>query len=214
MVAGDGTEIAARRFVIATGSSPSLPPIPGLDAVAVPHQRDGVRPRHAAGASDRHRRRADRPRACAGVSPSRRRGHGAGSGGAARARRRRMRRRRARRARARRRRHPQPCRDRAGRGRGRQAQRRHPRRRWGGDDRGQPSSGRDRPHREHRGSRARAGRHRLRPPRHRGRQPGSRPRTSGSTRSAMSPVMGNSPTSPTTRPGSSSATRCFACRRR
>ena len=34
VVAGDGTEIAARRFVIATGSSPSLPPIPGLDAVA------------------------------------------------------------------------------------------------------------------------------------------------------------------------------------
>ena len=50
--------------------------------------------------------------------------------------------------------------------------------------------------------------------RDRGRQPGSRPRTSGSTRSATSPVMDNSPTSPTTRPGSSSATRCFACRRR
>src|SRR5437660_631175 len=30
---GDGIEIAARRFVIATGSSPSLPPIAGLDAV-------------------------------------------------------------------------------------------------------------------------------------------------------------------------------------
>src|SRR5215510_1963991 len=29
----DGIEIAARRFVIATGSSPSLPPIAGLDAV-------------------------------------------------------------------------------------------------------------------------------------------------------------------------------------
>src|SRR6476661_1627630 len=33
VVAGDGTEIRARRFVIATGSSPSLPPIPGLHAV-------------------------------------------------------------------------------------------------------------------------------------------------------------------------------------
>jgi pyruvate/2-oxoglutarate dehydrogenase complex dihydrolipoamide dehydrogenase (E3) component len=33
VVVGDGTEIAARRFVIATGSSPSLPPIAGLDAV-------------------------------------------------------------------------------------------------------------------------------------------------------------------------------------
>jgi pyruvate/2-oxoglutarate dehydrogenase complex dihydrolipoamide dehydrogenase (E3) component len=33
VVVGDGTEIKARRFVIATGSSPSVPPIPGLDAV-------------------------------------------------------------------------------------------------------------------------------------------------------------------------------------
>lgn len=33
VVVGDATEIKARRFVIATGSSPSLPPIPGLDAV-------------------------------------------------------------------------------------------------------------------------------------------------------------------------------------
>jgi pyruvate/2-oxoglutarate dehydrogenase complex dihydrolipoamide dehydrogenase (E3) component len=31
---GDEIEIKARRFVIATGSSPALPPIPGLDAVA------------------------------------------------------------------------------------------------------------------------------------------------------------------------------------
>jgi pyruvate/2-oxoglutarate dehydrogenase complex dihydrolipoamide dehydrogenase (E3) component len=33
VVVGEGTEIAARRFVIATGSSPALPPIAGLDAV-------------------------------------------------------------------------------------------------------------------------------------------------------------------------------------
>jgi pyruvate/2-oxoglutarate dehydrogenase complex dihydrolipoamide dehydrogenase (E3) component len=33
VVVSDGTEIAARRFVIATGSSPARPPIPGLDAV-------------------------------------------------------------------------------------------------------------------------------------------------------------------------------------
>ena len=33
VVAGDDIEIKARRFVIATGSSPSLPPIPGLHAV-------------------------------------------------------------------------------------------------------------------------------------------------------------------------------------
>src|SRR5713101_8445644 len=31
VVVGEGTEIRARRFVIATGSSPSLPPIPGLE---------------------------------------------------------------------------------------------------------------------------------------------------------------------------------------
>ena len=34
VVVGEGTEIRARRFVIATGSSPSLPPIPGLDTTA------------------------------------------------------------------------------------------------------------------------------------------------------------------------------------
>jgi pyruvate/2-oxoglutarate dehydrogenase complex dihydrolipoamide dehydrogenase (E3) component len=33
VVVGDGTEIKARRFVIATGSSPAVPPIPGLDGV-------------------------------------------------------------------------------------------------------------------------------------------------------------------------------------
>jgi pyruvate/2-oxoglutarate dehydrogenase complex dihydrolipoamide dehydrogenase (E3) component len=33
VVVGDSTEIKARRFVIATGSSPAVPPIPGLDAV-------------------------------------------------------------------------------------------------------------------------------------------------------------------------------------
>ena len=58
--------------MIATGSSPALPPIPGLEQVPYPHQRDGVRSRHAAGASDRHRRRADRARAGAGVPPARR----------------------------------------------------------------------------------------------------------------------------------------------
>ena len=43
VVAGD-TEIRARRFVIATGSSPVVPPIPGLDAGRLPDQRDGLRP--------------------------------------------------------------------------------------------------------------------------------------------------------------------------
>ena len=32
VVVGDQFEIRARRFVIATGSSPAVPPIPGLDA--------------------------------------------------------------------------------------------------------------------------------------------------------------------------------------
>ena len=36
-------EIKARRFVIATGSSPAVPPIPGLDRDAVSHQRDDLR---------------------------------------------------------------------------------------------------------------------------------------------------------------------------
>src|SRR4029453_3379316 len=33
VVVGDAIEVKARRFVIATGSSPALPPIPGLDIV-------------------------------------------------------------------------------------------------------------------------------------------------------------------------------------
>jgi pyruvate/2-oxoglutarate dehydrogenase complex dihydrolipoamide dehydrogenase (E3) component len=33
VVVGDAIEVKARRFVIATGSSPALPPIPGLEAV-------------------------------------------------------------------------------------------------------------------------------------------------------------------------------------
>ena len=93
---GDEIEIRARRFVIATGSSPAMPPIPGLAETPLPHQRDGVRSHHAARASDRDRRRADRARAGAGVPPARRRGDGAGSRAAAGARGPRMRRDRAR----------------------------------------------------------------------------------------------------------------------
>ena len=63
---------------------------------AAPHQRDGVRSHRAARASGGDRRRADRPRAGAGVPPARRGGDGAGSGAAAGAGRPRMRRHRAR----------------------------------------------------------------------------------------------------------------------
>ena len=94
-------EIKARRFVIATGSPPAVPPIPGLDTTPVSHQRDRVRDARAAEASDRDRRRPDRARAGAGVPPARLRRHGAGGGGAARQGRPGMRRGRARRARAR-----------------------------------------------------------------------------------------------------------------
>ena len=83
----DATEIAARRFVVATGSSPALPPIAGLDHVPYLTNETVFDLTDAAGAPYRHRRGGDRPRARAGVSPPRLRGHGAGSGGAAGARR-------------------------------------------------------------------------------------------------------------------------------
>ena len=39
---------APRRIVLATGSRPTAPPIPGLAEAALPHQRNGVRQSHAA----------------------------------------------------------------------------------------------------------------------------------------------------------------------
>ncbi len=42
-VAAGTAVIAARRFVIATGARPAIPPIPGLDGVNYPHQRDDLR---------------------------------------------------------------------------------------------------------------------------------------------------------------------------
>ena len=56
-VAGD-IEIAARRFVIATGSSPALPPIAGLEGGAPPDHRDRGRAGGLSGAPDHHRGRA------------------------------------------------------------------------------------------------------------------------------------------------------------
>ena len=96
--------IKARRFVIATGSSPAVPPIPGLSET--PHLTNETifDLKRCPGASHRHRRRADRAGARAGASPARRQGDGAGSRNAARQRRPRMRRDRARAAGARRRR--------------------------------------------------------------------------------------------------------------
>ena len=91
-------EIKARRFVIATGSPPAVPPIPGLEHDALSHQRDRLRSARAAEASDRHRRRTDRAGTGAGVPPARRRGHRARSGAAARQGRSGMRRHRARRS--------------------------------------------------------------------------------------------------------------------
>ena len=74
-VAAGDCEIRARRFVVATGSSPFVPPIPGLDTVALSHQRDDLRPAPAARPPAHHRRRADRPGDGAGASPARLRGH-------------------------------------------------------------------------------------------------------------------------------------------
>ncbi len=58
---GDKFEIKARRFVIATGSSPAVPPIPGSRRDAVSHQRDDLRAQALPRTSHHHRRGADRP---------------------------------------------------------------------------------------------------------------------------------------------------------
>ena len=71
VVVDDGTEIKARRFVIATGSSPSMPPIPGLDAVPYLTNETIFDLTTRPGASHRHRRGPDRPRAGPGLSPAR-----------------------------------------------------------------------------------------------------------------------------------------------
>ena len=68
-VEADGRRIRARRIVVATGSSPALPPIAGSRRHTAPDQRDGVRPDRAAGAPGRDRRRPDRLRAGSGIPP-------------------------------------------------------------------------------------------------------------------------------------------------
>ena len=160
-------EIKARRFVIATGSLPVVPPISGLEQVpyltneTVFETRE--RPKHLIV----HRRRPDRARAGAGVPPARLRGHRAGGGAAARQGGPGMRRHRARRVRARGHHHPQRRQGRAGAA----AQRAHrggAGRRHRGDHPGHRSAGRDRPAAEHRRPRSRRRAHQARADRHRG----------------------------------------------
>ena len=74
LVAAGAFEIRARRFVIATGSAPALPSIPGLEQGPY-STSDSIftldelpQPPH------RHRRRIDRPRTGAELSPARQRG--------------------------------------------------------------------------------------------------------------------------------------------
>ncbi len=81
---GDRFEIKARRFVIATGSRPAVPPIPGLDKTPYLTNETVFEMRRAAQASHRDRRRRDRARARAGVPPARLGRHRARGGGAAR----------------------------------------------------------------------------------------------------------------------------------
>ena len=59
VAAGDAL-VRARRFVVASGSSPSIPPIAGLAVDAISHQRDDFRSCRRPDAPDRPWRRADR----------------------------------------------------------------------------------------------------------------------------------------------------------
>ena len=77
VVAGEH-EIEARRFVIATGSSPAAPPIPGLEDVPYLTNETVFERTRLPSPADRHRRRPDRAGARPGASPPRRPGHGAG----------------------------------------------------------------------------------------------------------------------------------------
>ena len=213
---GDGTEIKARRFVIATGSSPSLPPIPGLDAVPYLTNETvfdlATRPEHlivigggpiGLELAQAFRRlgaavtvlEAAQPLAredaeCADVVLDALAREGVDI-----------------------RSHVAIVRVEA---RGREARASSSATAMASEThRGQPSPGRDRPHRrtstglglEQAGIACDA-------PRDRGRQAGSRPRNRRVYAIGDVAGLGSSPTSPTTRPGSSSATRCSACRRR
>ena len=83
VVVGDQYSIRARRFVIATGSTPAIPPIPGLDSGPFLTNETIFDLTDAAAPSRHHRRRADRPGDGARLPPPRQRGDRAGSGDAA-----------------------------------------------------------------------------------------------------------------------------------
>ena len=71
----DGRRLTARHFVIATGSRPAVPPIPGPRDHAVPHQRDDLRPARERSAPAHRRQRPHRLRDGAGVPAPGQRGH-------------------------------------------------------------------------------------------------------------------------------------------
>ncbi len=85
VVAGEH-RIKARRFVIATGSTPAVPPIPGLDSVPYFTNETIFDNQERLQRSDHHRRRPDRHGDGAGASPAGlarhgdRGGEGAGQG--------------------------------------------------------------------------------------------------------------------------------------
>ena len=67
LVAGD-TVVRARRIVVATGSSPAIPPNSGHTRRSLSYQRDDLPERAPSGASCRHRRRSHRNRDGPGAS--------------------------------------------------------------------------------------------------------------------------------------------------
>ena len=82
-VSVDGKRFEAQRgLVIATGTKPAIPPVPGLADTPVLDQPRRRGDRAGARVADRHRRWRDRAGAGAGVRPVRLAGHGAGGRGA------------------------------------------------------------------------------------------------------------------------------------
>ena len=77
----DGVTIRSKRFVVATGARPSVPPIPGLRGGVAADEREPLRPAVSSGVDDRARWRADRLRDGPCLRPPRHPGHaGRGDG--------------------------------------------------------------------------------------------------------------------------------------